>query len=154
MKKLLSLIFLLILNWIKKKPKEQARIIVLTRSKETAKIQLSKHFKAGEFFCKCGLCEKQIIDRRLVEQLERLAEQLRCPIKISSGYRCAKHNRAVKGVPKSQHRLGKAADIKARYYLPTSVRKFAIGLFDGIGLYSKFLHVDVRGKKAYWKGAY
>lgn len=59
-----------------------------------------------------------------VEQLRRLAvhilqplrESVGVPVLVSSGYRGDRVNRAVGGVPTSQHRLGQAADISTREF--------------------------------------
>ena len=64
--------------------------------------------------------------------------------KITSGYRCEKHNKAVGGKSESSHLKGYAADISTS----TSRKKLAvvIGLieagFTRIGVGSKFVHVD------------
>ena len=48
----------------------------------------------------------------LVENvLDPLREAWGAPIHVNSGYRCAALNKAVGGVPTSQHILGEAADI-------------------------------------------
>lgn len=57
---------------------------------------------------------QQVIDnlRALVENvLDPLREAWGAPIHVNSGYRCAALNKAVGGVPTSQHILGEAADI-------------------------------------------
>ena len=52
--------------------------------------------------------------QRLVEQvLDPLREAWGRPIKVTSGYRCPELNRAVGGVPQSQHMAGEAADVTA-----------------------------------------
>lgn len=43
--------------------------------------------------------------------LDPLREKYGSPIKVNSGYRCEKLNKAVGGSPTSQHRYGLAADI-------------------------------------------
>lgn len=57
---------------------------------------------------------QQVIDNltALVENvLDPLREAWGAPIHVNSGYRCAALNKAVGGVPTSQHILGEAADI-------------------------------------------
>jgi len=50
--------------------------------------------------------------RNLVEKiLDPLREAWGQPIIVSSGYRCGRLNKIVKGKPTSQHLLGQAADI-------------------------------------------
>lgn len=67
------------------------------------------------------------------------------PVHLDCGFRTPSHNKAVGGSPKSQHLLGKAADIKIPGYTPEQVANLAkeIG-FRGIGIYNTFTHVDVR----------
>jgi uncharacterized protein YcbK (DUF882 family) len=114
------------------------------------------HFKLKEFECSCG-CKEQQIDMELIERLNAVREQLKGPIAISSGYRCANKQaqlraagyETAKGV--SQHELGRAADIV------TDLRKHAQLLsileeeFNAIGIGKSFYHVDLRDDKhRYW----
>ena len=46
-----------------------------------------------------------------LEVLQPLRDALGKPIKVSSGYRCLALNKAVGGVPSSQHLKGEAADL-------------------------------------------
>jgi len=63
----------------------------------------------------------------LVEKvLDPLREKFGAPIIVSSGYRCDRLNKAVGGVPSSQHRLGQAADIRTVSDKPSENKK----LFD------------------------
>ena len=74
--------------------------------------QLSPHFNAQEFRCKCGREHDFQIDDDLITKLETLYAALNCSkIIVTSGFRCAAHDKAVKGSGKGQHTLGKAADI-------------------------------------------
>ena len=74
--------------------------------------QISPHFKASEFQCKCGRNHDFELDDDLIAKLEQLYSVLNCSqIQVSSGYRCAAHDRAVGGSGTGQHTLGKAADI-------------------------------------------
>jgi uncharacterized protein YcbK (DUF882 family) len=113
---------------------------------------LSEHFSKKEFACKCG-CGFADPDPELVSKLERLRELCgNKPLHINSACRCEKHNKAVGGSPKSQHLLGKAADV--RKLLGMSIdemaRKAEQAGFTGIGRYDSFIHVDVRGQRAHW----
>jgi uncharacterized protein YcbK (DUF882 family) len=112
---------------------------------------LTPHFKACEFFCKCGKCEEQIIDDKLVDKLERLRNSLNLPIKLNCGFRCAAHNKMVGGEVNSQHLLGKAADISVEFLTLERMKEEAekVG-FNGIGLYDTFIHVDVREEPTTW----
>lgn len=83
--------------------------------------QLSKHFTLWEMM-RSGIAVrmniKNVPDEQEKEALRQLCqhvlEPLRCrygAIIITSGYRCLRLNRAVGGVPTSQHMRGEAADI-------------------------------------------
>lgn len=115
-------------------------------------IQISKNFKLKEFQCKDGNYEVRL-DSRLLEKLQQLREKIGRPIMINSGYRTVEHNKSVGGSPNSQHILGKAADITASGMTPKKIAAMAeeIG-FGGIGIYSTFVHVDVRKVKSRWNG--
>ena len=113
---------------------------------------LSEHFSKKEFACKCG-CGFADPDPELVSKLERLRELCgNKPLHINSACRCEKHNKAVGGSPKSQHLLGKAADV--RKLLGMSIdemaRKAEQAGFTGIGRYDSFIHVDVREQRSRW----
>ena len=62
---------------------------------------------------------KNVPDEAAVRNLERLVgmvldparERFGAPVTVSSGYRSAVVNRLVGGVPRSYHRLGRAADL-------------------------------------------
>lgn len=115
---------------------------------------LSPHFDKKELACPhCGQCN---VEQRLVDALEALRDLAAVPIHVHDAYRCEEHNKAIGGVPKSQHPMGLAADIdiqgktlKEMYELALRVPAFANG---GIGLYDgqPFIHVDVREGKARW----
>ena len=115
---------------------------------------LSKNFSKAEFACSC--CGQVHVEPTLVAGLQALRERIGKPIHITSGYRCPKHNAAVGGVPKSQHLLGKAADIHVDGMSPAELyhQAAAIPAFHdgGIGLYpdQHFVHVDVRGFATRW----
>jgi GH25 family lysozyme M1 (1,4-beta-N-acetylmuramidase) len=73
--------------------------------------QLSPHFFASEFRCKCGKDHDFQLDTELIEKLEQLFDKLGCSsIVISSGFRCKDHDISVGGSGTGQHALGKAAD--------------------------------------------
>ena len=74
--------------------------------------QLSPHFNAKEFRCKCGKEHEFSISDELIEKLEKLYAALNCSkIIVTSGFRCSAHDKAVKGSGTGQHTLGNAADI-------------------------------------------
>jgi len=74
--------------------------------------QLSAHFNAREFRCKCGKTHDTEINPNLVTNLEKLYRVLDCSrIVVTSGYRCPDHDKAVGGNGTGQHTKGNAADI-------------------------------------------
>ena len=74
--------------------------------------QLSEHFNAKEFRCKCGKAHEFYVSEELVQKLEALRSALSCShIDISSGFRCVSHDKAVGGSGTGQHTKGNAADI-------------------------------------------
>lgn len=107
----------------------------------------SPHFASREFACRhCGDVK---VSRDLLDALERLREKIGRPLPIVSGYRCFAHNRAVGGAMRSQHRLGRAADIPAGYASPHQASSAG---FVGIGTKGAWaVHLDVRrGRAARW----
>ena len=71
-----------------------------------------EHFSKDEFRCKCG-CGFDDININLVKLLENIRAHFGGnPLIITSGCRCATHNRNVGGVQGSRHVLGKASDIR------------------------------------------
>ena len=115
-----------------------------------------KNFRIQEFVCHCG-CEmppeaRQNIEALVAEVLDPVREQYGKPIYVNSGYRCEKHNKAVGGVPRSQHMLGQAADIsvkseklKVKSELDELARIIVSqGRFDQLIIYPAFLHVSYK----------
>ena len=125
---------------------------------------LSAHFSKSEFACHCGQCQMIDIDQQLIALLEKLITDFstmpdRAIVKITSGYRCPAHNKAVGGAPNSQHCLGIAADIQVllhgRRIAPEAIHRYLCRLYPdshGIGLYRDWVHIDTRPTKARWKG--
>lgn len=117
--------------------------------------KLAKNFRAYEFDCHCDRCQETIVDLELVEKLQAKRDEWGKAIHIISGFRCPSHNKDpnVKGAKKSQHLLGKAADIVVYGWTPYQV-KTRCEDFGGLGWYPRkgFVHVDVRKKKARWQG--
>ena len=78
----------------------------------TDNTQLSPHFNAQEFRCKCGKAHDFQIDDDLITKLEALYSTLNCSkIIVTSGFRCVAHDKSVGGSGTGQHTVGKAADI-------------------------------------------
>ena len=118
-------------------------------------VYLSKHFRTKEFTCSCKYpdCKDQKISKELVDKLEFVREGINTAIEITSGYRCAKHQKdlqesglqTAKG--QSSHELGIAADIRAPSLRVVELLPFLDHSFDNVGIASRFAHVDMRPKK-------
>lgn len=112
-----------------------------------------RHFNRAEFRCHCR-CMGDTVDYELMDALEALRLTLGKPINISSGFRCAEHNKKVNGAKNSYHLLGKAADIIVADVSPEDVARAANGLWPhkyGIGVYKGHTHIDVRSHaRARW----
>lgn len=124
-----------------------------SKSKDGTKY-LSKNFRVKEFASKDG-ADPIFISPELVEVLQKIRTHFGKPVVINSGYRTAKHNKAVGGATYSQHQYGTAADIRVTGVKPREVAAYAETLLPGtggIGTYSSFVHVDVRAVKARWNG--
>lgn len=115
--------------------------------------RVSSNFTLKEIACKCG-CGYAKVNDVLVHRLERLrALAGHNPIVVNSWCRCEKHNRAVGGAPGSQHMYGTAADIRVLGFTPAQIAALAERAgFEGIGVYSSFTHVDIRGYRINWEG--
>ena len=123
-------------------------------------MQLTRNFHSIEFASKDGAPtpEKYMGNlRRLAAQLQVLRDYLGEPVRITSGYRSPAHNRKVGGAKNSMHLYGKAADISVKSKSPKELKDIVEKLikekklaFGGIGLYSGWLHVDIRKEAVRW----
>ena len=118
----------------------------------------SKYFNRNEFKCKCGkYCDGFPVEpsEKLVKVLNQIREHFDSPVTITSGVRCKTHNTNVGGASSSQHLKGTAADIKVKGKTPKEVAAYCETLLPksgGIGIYSSWVHVDVRSNKSRWNG--
>lgn len=115
------------------------------------KISITEHFTSLELQCNCSYsdCVEQRISLEHIEKLEEKRVKWGKPIKINSGFRCEKHNKAEGGSPKSQHLYGNATDITVKGMTPQEVANDCED-FNGLGRYATFTHVDSRMGKARW----
>lgn len=104
---------------------------------------------------RCPCCGREELDELLVPMLKELEKKVGT-LRITSGFRCEKHNEELKkrGLPvaeKSLHLVGKAADIfclkKHQAALVDAARKAGFG---GIGIGANFIHLDL-GESREWK---
>ena len=77
----------------------------------------------------------------VLEVLQPLRDAWKRPLHVNSGYRCPKLNKAVGGVPTSQHTKGEAADIRCGSPLKLAQLAHDLGLpYDQMILYPTFVH--------------
>jgi hypothetical protein len=112
------------------------------------------YFSSGEFSCKCSNrdCVEQKVSVELIDLLIKLREAVDAPITVTSGFRCTKHQAAIRGsgtktaAGTSTHELGQAADVRSKDMV--SLGREVEKLFNNIGTASNFIHVDIRPLKA------
>lgn len=117
--------------------------------------QISEHFKVKEFAQKDFRCDKVIVDTELIDVLEDIRAHFNKPVIVTSGYRTPEYNAKIGGVKNSQHTKGTAADIKVSGIPAREIQKYLKHKYPdkyGIGSYLTFTHIDVRAKKARWRG--
>jgi len=113
---------------------------------------LNHHFSRSEFACSCG-CGYDTVDAMLLEALREFRRYFKKPVRVISGCRCKAHNEAVGGSERSQHTLGRAADIEVVGVNPADVQDLAEFLGLSVGRYETFTHIDTRtGVPARWRG--
>ena len=114
--------------------------------------KLSINFYRHEFSCKCN-CGFDTVDVKLVEVLQHIRDHFGASVTVTSGCRCKSYNAEVGGSNKSQHTMGRAADIVVEGIAPEYVANLAeqyMGDTGGIGRYPDFTHIDTRTGCARW----
>ena len=121
-----------------------------------------KNFSPEELSCKSGAdCPYTDRLRHLAWTLQVIRDAFGAPIRVNSGYRSPKHNKAVGGVSSSQHIKARAADLAPASGDLDDLRRLAEVIEDlatsgkipngGIGVYGTFVHYDTRiGGPARW----
>ena len=115
----------------------------------------SLHFKDSEVCCPCCHAAPQ---PELFDLLEEVRGFYGFPMRVNSGMRCKKYNESIpRSSPRSQHILGRAADIhipkrnikgilkpnlKMKGLLLSAANRAESVKF--IGIYDTFLHLDCR----------
>ena len=123
--------------------------------------KLSANFTVKEFRCKDGT-DPIFMDSSLVKLLQNIRDHFGKAVTITSAYRTAAHNKAVKGATYSQHCYGMAADIRVQGASVEEVAACAERLLHGCGGVGRYpakagraagwVHVDTRAEKARWRG--
>ena len=111
----------------------------------------TKDFSIKELSCPC--CGAYAMQKPFLDKLQELRDLYSRPMIITSGYRCERHNAAVKGEKDSQHLYGNAVDIhcidSAERFLLVRLA-YQVG-FRGFGTDAAFLHIDLRqGLERMW----
>ena len=120
-----------------------------------------KHGTTDAMACSC--CGKGTPTLATLMIAEEVRAHFDAAVFISSGPRCTIHNKAVGGSKQSSHLIDEngeadAIDISVAGTAPTKVHEFLksrpYASSIGLGLYieKKFVHVDVRGYAARWRG--
>lgn len=127
-----------------------------SRAKDGLKkvVNTCPNFTVAEFACN-DASDPVFISPDLVKLLQQIRDHFKAPVTINSGYRTATKNKAVGGATQSQHLYGMAADITVKGVTPKKVYAYVDSLLPysgGVGLYSTFVHVDVRSTKSRWNG--
>lgn len=115
---------------------------------------MKSHFSLYEVLRKCSASEQAHVFTspalslnlcRLTLALEGIRAYLQQPIIVTSSYRDYAHNKAVGGVPESQHLTCSAADItcKSMPLLIEAVKSYqqSGGILGQVIVYSNFIHV-------------
>lgn len=112
----------------------------------------SVHYADTEL--RCPHCLVNGCKQRLLDALEAFRAIAGKPVLINSAYRCAVHNKAVGGAPRSQHVQGIAADIYVKGMTAAQLEAVArqVLAIKGIGRadFQSYLHLDLRKTRAEW----
>ncbi len=111
-------------------------------------MQLTKNFTRSELQCSCG-CRRCAMDVNLLTALQSIRDNMNKPLIITSGFRCADHNKRSGGSTRSQHLVGKAVDISIKDWpIAEAYRLLSFALkeskINGFGFHELFIHIDCR----------
>lgn len=129
--------------------------------------RLSPHFVIEEFDCrdgtKCREADHVGLEYLCRTYLEPLRKKFG-PVHINSGYRSKAYNAKIGGAAKSfhiydEHSNDQACDITCQKGTPRQWHSTAAWIRTnkrsgrgGLGLYDRFVHIDLREQTANWKG--
>ena len=123
-------------------------------------MKLEKNFSLHEFKCKDGTeVPEDLMDnvKLLAENLQVLRDHIQKPIIVISGYRTLEYNTKINGAKRSLHLVAKAGDIVVPGLTSLEIKNTILQLIKegkmkegGVGIYSTFVHYDVRGWPARW----
>lgn len=132
---------------------------ILDKLDRILEVEGIKYFVAEELFREySGIPPEDYLPRIVptVRIADRLREESRAPVVVTSGYRDPEYNAYVGGAPKSQHCEFRAMDIVSLVWSPIKVVNWLERQPEssrmGIGRYKSFVHIDTRGWHARWTG--
>tara|TARA_R100001530_G_scaffold27366_1_gene21905 strand:- start:577 stop:960 length:384 start_codon:yes stop_codon:yes gene_type:complete len=126
-------------------------------------MKLTENFALSEFRCKDGTdVPPELVDNvtLLAKNLQILRQRIGKPLRVVSGYRSPAYNKKCGGTKKSQHMQAKAADLRVSGMSSDELHSIIVDAIKndliapgGVGWYPSFVHYDVRGRNARWKGS-
>lgn len=98
----------------------------------------------------CPCCGVNVIDPSIPRIVEFIGWAIKRILRVSSGTRCIKHNKAVGGAPRSSHLTGQACDVmvgssRERYKIIKAAMNLGV---DRIGVSKSHVHLDIAKKKS------
>jgi len=106
---------------------------------------LYPNFTIDEMRCKCG-CGRADMNSDFMEALQRVRDALGRPMRVTSGFRCPEHDKAIGGA--GVHPTGQATDIAVSGTDAYHLLSYAMDLMTGVGLKQhgphdkRFVHLD------------
>lgn len=115
---------------------------------------LPHYFSRTEFNTCNPSCEPENCDSIALQKLDKLRELCGFPLMLTCAYRSVEHEKKHGRSGNSYHCAGRAFDIHCvdsvkRHKI---VHEAAFAGFNGIGIYSTFIHVDDRESGTMWYG--
>ena len=120
-------------------------------------LQLSEHFKLGEFIQSRVACSQNIVAQfvyrpDIVDNIRFLHDKLLLPLRqavgapitINSGYRCRALNMAVGGASNSLHLWGLAADITAGDRQSLLIETARLFKFHELIIHKSYIHLSLK----------
>lgn len=120
-------------------------------------LQLSEHFKLGEFIQSRTACSQNILAQfvyhaDIVDNIRYLHDKLLLPLRqaigapitINSGYRCRALNMAVGGASNSLHLWGLAADIVAGDRQSLLIETARLFKFHELIIHKTYIHLSLK----------
>lgn len=138
---------------ILKNPYPKSSKVETVSYKKYGNINLTDHFKLGEFKCSDG-SDTIKFDWYTVNALEAARQFFGKSLNITSAYRTEAYNKKIGGATGSYHTKGRAVDCYISGQSPSLLAKFfEVYGMKGIGCYydDRFVHVDSRLLKSFWK---